>query len=241
MLCHHKTSQLHDQSRWHLVLRRAVGDPVLPRGTPLGRYVIVDRIGSGGMSVVYSAYDPELDRKIAVKLLRSEHWGSDGQARALREAQALARLAHPNVVVIHDVGTVGAQLFMAMELVPGATLREWLGQTPRSWREIVALMIQAGRGLAAAHAAGLVHRDVKPGNILVDASGRARVSDFGVVVAANADELREHEAEPPRAGGPTDPSAGTSPPASAFPRMRPSGTTFSCSNANIFPVRPRPT
>ncbi|MFT3692582.1 MAG: serine/threonine-protein kinase [Kofleriaceae bacterium] len=159
----------------------------LARGALVGRYVVLDVLGTGGMGVVYGAFDPELDRKVAIKLLQPNDAGpasgngsSDPRAWLVREAQALARLSHPNVVAVHDVGTLeDGQIFIAMELVEGVTLREWL-KTPRSWREIIAILVAAGEGLAAAHDAGLVHRDMKPDNILVATNGRARVMDFGL-------------------------------------------------------------
>jgi eukaryotic-like serine/threonine-protein kinase len=158
----------------------------LPRGAEVGRYVVVGQLGAGGMGVVYAAYDPELDRKVALKLLREAGRGTDtteGSARLLREAQALARLSHPNVVAVHDAGTFGDRVYVAMEHVEGLTLRSW-AQTPRGWPELLAVMIAAGRGLAAAHAAGLVHRDVKPDNIMIGVDGRVRVMDFGLARAA---------------------------------------------------------
>jgi tetratricopeptide (TPR) repeat protein len=155
----------------------------LERGTLVGRYVILDVIGEGGMGVVYAAFDPELDRKVALKLMQARPTaGSTGgeQAYLLREAQALARLAHPNVIAVHDVGSLSRdRVFIAMELVDGETLRAWLG-AKRTWREALAALLGAGAGLAAAHAAGLVHRDFKPENVLVGKDGRVRVMDFGL-------------------------------------------------------------
>ncbi len=164
------------------------GQPVLPsaeaplaRGTAIGRYVVLDRLGTGGMGVVYTAYDPELDRRLAVKLLQVEFGAAHGQKGLLREAQAMARLSHPNVVAVHDVGTFGAnRVFVAMELVKGRTLREWMTEAKRSWREVWQVFRHAGEGLAAAHAAGLIHRDFKPDNVLVAEDGRVRVTDFGI-------------------------------------------------------------
>ena len=159
------------------------------KGQALGRYIALDELGVGGQGVVLSAYDPELDRKVALKLLKpgaAGSSGSDGQIRLLREAQAMARLAHPNVIAVHDVGTLGDQVFVAMELVDGGTLKGWLKQ-PRHWREVVGVFIQAGRGLAAAHAAGLVHRDFKPDNVLLGKDGRARVTDFGLARLVRGD------------------------------------------------------
>ncbi len=146
----------------------------------VGRFLVVSTLGAGGMGVVAEAYDPELDRRVALKLLRSDHNRLDSQARLLREAQAMARLSHPNVVQVYEVGTIGDQVFVAMELVRGTTLGAWLAAERRGWREILRVFIDAGRGLAAAHAAGLVHRDFKPDNVLLAADGRVCVADFGL-------------------------------------------------------------
>ena len=157
---------------------------LLPQGTVVGRYMVVQRLGAGGMGVVYHAYDPELHRRVAIKFLRASGDGSvdtDGRSRLLREAQAIARLSDPNVISVYDVGTFESQVFVAMELVDGETLTDWLRAAPRGWRDVLAMFRQAGRGLAAAHAAGLVHRDFKPDNVLVGRDGRARVLDFGLV------------------------------------------------------------
>ncbi len=162
----------------------------LPRGTELGRYVLLDRIGIGGMGEVYAAHDSELDRKVALKLLRAEPDEDDPEhlrLRLLREAQAMARLSHPNVVAIYDVGTFKDHVFIAMEYVAGRTLRRWLAESPRPWREIVNHFIEAGRGLAAAHAAQVLHRDFKPENVLVGTDGRLRVLDFGLARANERD------------------------------------------------------
>ena len=135
------------------------------------------------MGLVYAAYDPRLDRRVALKILnpRSMQAVTEGaRRRLLREAQAMARLSDPNVVNVYDAGEVGGEVFLAMEFVEGKTLRAWLDERPRTWREILPVFISAGRGLAAAHAAGIVHRDFKPENVLVQADGRARVTDFGI-------------------------------------------------------------
>lgn len=141
----------------------------------VGRYILLSRIGEGGMGVVYAAYDPELDRRVALKLLRR-----DSANNALRsEARAIARLAHPNVVAVHDVGRADGASFVAMEFVDGVTLRDWLAEA-RTPDQVLEAFIQAGRGIAAAHAAGLVHRDIKPSNIMIGRDGRPRVLDFGL-------------------------------------------------------------
>ncbi len=155
----------------------------LPRGTSLGRYVVLELLGTGGLGQVYTAYDPELDRRVAVKLLRPSARAADNveaQRWLMREAQAMAQLSHPNVVPVHDVGTFGDEVFIAMKLVGGGTLRPWLSKTKRSWQEIRDVLFDAGRGLQAAHDAGLVHRDFKPANLLVDETGTAFVVDFGL-------------------------------------------------------------
>ncbi|HWB76300.1 MAG TPA: serine/threonine-protein kinase [Nannocystaceae bacterium] len=163
-----------------LVTAALVGDfEELPR---IGRYALLSRLGEGGMGAVYTAYDEQLDRRIAIKLLHDRHDGNETRARLMREAQALAKLSHPNVVVIYEVGEHKGRVFLAMELVKGRTLGAWVRARAPSWREILAAYLQAGRGLAAAHAAGLVHRDFKPDNAMIDddAVGRVRVLDFGL-------------------------------------------------------------
>ncbi|MBS1151466.1 MAG: serine/threonine kinase family protein [Myxococcaceae bacterium] len=153
---------------------------LLHKGTSLGRYVLLEKLGSGGMGEVFAAYDPQLDRKVALKLLRTGSLSAhEGKARLVREAQAMARLQHPNVAAVHDVGTFDERVFVAMEFIEGETLSEWLrGQ--REWKEVVRLFIQCGSGLSAAHRAGIVHRDFKPDNVLIGSDGRPRVVDFGL-------------------------------------------------------------
>jgi len=152
-----------------------------PRAQPtlLGRYVVLGELGRGGMSVVYAAYDPELDRRVALKVVRADQLSATHRARLHREAQALARLSHPSVVTVFDVGDLATDTFVAMELVEGTSLRDWIRQ-PRTWREVVRVVIAAGRGLAAAHAAGIVHRDVKPDNIMISPTGAVKLVDFGL-------------------------------------------------------------
>ena len=154
----------------------------LQRGEQVGRYLVVEPLGRGGMGVVYRAYDPELDRTVAIKVVAEAEEGTDRRSvRLLREGQALARLSHPNVVAVHDVGTLeGGKVYIAVELVVGVTLRAWVRAGDRSSTELLEILVQAGRGLAAAHAAGVVHRDFKPSNVMVDGEGRARVLDFGI-------------------------------------------------------------
>ncbi|MEM9462573.1 MAG: tetratricopeptide repeat protein [Myxococcota bacterium] len=157
----------------------------LHTGTTLGHFTVLGILGEGGMGVVYRAYDRTLDRPVAVKVLRH---GLDLEydQRLLREAKALAQLSHPNVVQVYEVGQVDGQSFVAMELLRGQTLRRWQQQRPQpSWRACVRVYRQAGAGLAAAHQRGLVHRDFKPSNAIVDHEGRVRVLDFGLARAGD--------------------------------------------------------
>jgi len=168
----------------------------LAPGATLARYVVLERIGQGSMGVVYAARDPELDRRVAIKLLRPEGRHVETlRRRLLREAQALARLSDPNVVAVHDVGTCGDGIFLAMDLVEGTTLEEWLHEL-RSWQEVLRVFQEAGRGLAGAHAAGLVHRDFKPANVLVGRDGRVRVTDFGLAASMPQAEGKGSDPEP---------------------------------------------
>ncbi|MFN0250237.1 MAG: protein kinase domain-containing protein [Kofleriaceae bacterium] len=153
---------------------------VLVRGAQVGRYVILEHVARGGMGEVYRAFDPELERTIAIKLVRPGQAGAEASARLIREARALAQLAHPNVVAIHDAGTFGDQVFIAMELVRGQTLRAWLRDARPPTARVLDALTAAGRGLLAAHEAGLIHRDFKPDNVVLGEDGRVRVLDFGL-------------------------------------------------------------
>ena len=162
-----------------------------PAASAIDRFTLLEGIGAGGMGTVYAAYDPRLDRKVALKLLRDDldagtDGGRQGQGRLLREARAMARLSHPNVGAVHDVGVYTPTedapplVWIAMEFIDGEGLRQWCLRATPSAAEILDAYVQMGRGLAAAHTAGLVHRDVKPDNAMRDASGRVRVLDFGL-------------------------------------------------------------
>ncbi len=156
----------------------------------IARFTLVRPLGKGGMGTVYEAYDPELDRAVAIKVVRVREADAiaplrdaDGRARLLEEGRALARLVHPNVVTVHEVGTHEGEAFVVMELVKGPNLRAWMqrpGDERRSWPEVVDVFVAAANGLAAAHAAGIRHGDVKPDNIVVGGDGRTRVVDFGI-------------------------------------------------------------
>jgi tetratricopeptide (TPR) repeat protein len=177
--------------------------PLFTRGDVLARYVVLSQVGVGGMGVVYAAYDPELDRKVALKLLRKPREGHEvARARLLREAQALARLTHPNVVAVYDAGAWQEQLFLAMEFIEGGTVRDWLTAAARSWREVLDTYLAAGRGLEAAHARGLVHRDFKPDNLLVGKDGRVLVTDFGLARAVGQLDSVERSPSPPMLDSP---------------------------------------
>ena len=178
------TRPIHPEERRPSLSEPSFDSGVAPllAGEPIGRYLVLEDLARGGMSIVYVAYDPKLDRRVALKVMRPDatERPQRAQARLLREAQAMAQLAHPNVVRVYDVGVLGERVYMAMELVEGQTLRDWISSRARGWREIVGVLRQVGRGLAAAHAVGLVHLDVKPHNILVGHDGEVRVVDFGL-------------------------------------------------------------
>jgi tetratricopeptide (TPR) repeat protein len=164
------------------MVRSKLFDVPLPRAR-IGRFELVEAIGEGGMGAVFAARDPELDREVAIKLLHARAAGTAAE-RLLREARAMARLTHPNVVTVYEAGTSGEQVYLAMELVHGKDLHRFLAQEPRPWHVVVRLLVQAAHGLAAAHAAGLIHRDFKPANVLVTRDGVAKVADFGLARSA---------------------------------------------------------
>src|SRR5687768_14810024 len=152
---------------------------VVAPGTRVGRYQVIDLIGQGGMGEVYRARDVDLDRTVAIKVVRGDLVGRSSEA-LLHEAQAMAKLSHPNVVSVYEVGTVDGEVYLAMEFVDGQTARDWLRAERRGWRASLGVYLAAGRGLAAAHRAGIIHRDFKPDNVLVGKDGRVRVADFGL-------------------------------------------------------------
>ncbi|MEM7049569.1 MAG: serine/threonine-protein kinase [Acidobacteriota bacterium] len=169
--------------------------PALERGTTIGRYVVLALAGEGAHGRVYAAWDPQLDRKVALKVLRSPD-SDRARRRLLREAKALAQLTHPNVLPVYDAGSEGSQVYLATELVEGLSLNAWLAEGRRSRRHILQAFLAAGRGLAAAHREGIVHGDFKPGNVMLGHDGRPRVVDFGLA-------RRRLESEEPRGPGPS--------------------------------------
>jgi eukaryotic-like serine/threonine-protein kinase len=191
------------------------GPPLMP-GARLDRYFILGQVGVGGMGTVYAAFDPALDRKVALKLLHPTSSATDSpEARRrwlLDEAQALARLSHPHVVTVYEARVVGERLFLALELAEGGTLEQWLRERRRAWREVLGVFLAAGEGLHAAHAAGLVHRDFKPANVLLRRDGRVQVTDFGLARPLGSPSARTavgggtpaYMAPEQRAGGPVD-------------------------------------
>jgi serine/threonine protein kinase len=173
----------------------------MPEEVPktIGRFEVRDLVGVGGSAVIYSAWDPEHERPVAIKLLRHDRsFRPDSQARFLREAKSIARLDHPNVVRIYEVGTHEGVVFLALEYVEGRTLREWVDQDHPSVEDIIRRYIDAGRALEAAHTAGVMHRDFKPDNVLLGDDGRVRVLDFGLARSTrNTDSFQTIEAQTP--------------------------------------------
>nr|WP_276599309.1 serine/threonine-protein kinase [Nannocystis sp. SCPEA4] len=168
-------------------------EPAAP--TRIRHFTVLRQIGQGGMGVVLSAFDDELDRKVAIKLMRPSHGDSLGRARLQREAQAMAKLAHPNIARVYEVGEFEGRVYIVMEFIQGETLRVWLRRDRHPWRDVLAVLLQAGRGLAAAHAAGLVHRDFKPDNVMVAEDGFVRVLDFGLARNVDVGDLAPNSPE----------------------------------------------
>ncbi len=188
----------------------------------IDRFAIERQLGAGGMGVVYAGFDPELARPVAIKVVRGRQADTAAGRLLRREAQAMARLAHPNVVTVYEVGLFEEQVYLVMELVDGQDLGAWLRAQPRRWRDIVGLFVAAGDGLAAAHDAGIIHRDFKPANVLVDGGGRVRVGDFGLArVGPSADELAA------MTPGPTPPASPSSPPSSSSSPSSPPSSSSS--------------
>lgn len=181
--------------------QRISGTGPLRPGSHIGRYVVRNKLGRGGMGIVYGAYDPLLGRRVALKLVRhrdaNEAIEVHVDERLRREAQALAQLAHPNVVSLYDLGASEHGDYLALELVPGIDLEQWLHKQTRGWRAIIDVFLFAGRGLAAAHVAGLIHRDFKPTNVIVGPHGHVTVVDFGLARSAELDPTPLICGEPP--------------------------------------------
>ncbi len=166
--------------------------PPEPLPLQIGRYRVLDRLGEGAMGTVYSAYHPDLDRRVAIKMIKTGEGGGQmttgQQERLVVEARAMARLGHPNVVVVHDVGSQGGRPYLVMELVDGESLAQRLKRGAVPLAEALSIIVQSGRGLAAAHRAGIIHRDFKPANVLLSRDLRVRVADFGVARLPQATE-----------------------------------------------------
>lgn len=203
------TDHRDEETRTATVQTEHPPDAVAPAQT-LGRYLVLSEVGRGGMGRVYAAYDPRLDRRVAVKVLHAGD-GPKERKRFLREAKALARLSHPNVVTVHEVEELDSQVLLALEFVQGSTLKGWLAKNPpngnNQLRTTLRLLIQAGQGLIAAHTEGLIHRDFKPSNVLVGDDGRVRVADFGLARPSAPPPSTDKEEEPETIealGGPLD-------------------------------------
>lgn len=171
------------------LMRRSIKERLFgetARPIQIGRFTVLRKLGEGGMGAVYAAYDEQLDRKIAVKVLRPSQNVDphEGTSRLMREAQAMARLSHANVVQIYEVGRDAGQVFLAMQFIEGTNLEAWIAEGGHRWRDVLSKYLQAGRGLAAAHRAGIIHRDFKPANVLIDGHGLVRVGDFGTARGA---------------------------------------------------------
>jgi tetratricopeptide (TPR) repeat protein len=216
------------ESRVH---ERLFGAPI--RRVTIGRFEVLGPVGAGGMGVVFVAHDPELDRRVAIKLVAQGLVRStvSSQSRLLAEARTMARLSHPNIVQVHDVGAFEGGVYVAMEYIDGETLEHWLKRRRQPhWAEIVAVFVQAGRGLAAGHAQGVVHRDFKPANAMIDRSGHVRVLDFGLAID---DQMRD-DAEPVSGGPSASSHRGT--PLYMAPELRAGGHASTGSDQYAFCV-----
>jgi len=201
-------------------------------GARVGRFLVQRHLDEGGMGLIFRALDEELGRPVALKILRAQQTeGSVGRARLIREAQALAKLSHPNVVTVYEVGEWEGHVFVAMELIEGRTLRGWLKLKRWGWREVIGVFSQAARGLAAAHKAGIVHRDFKLSNALVGLDGRVRVLDFGLALASESLATDQDLLAGLRpSGSPSSPSASGSPSLSNL--SSPSGSSGSSGSSS---------
>ena len=190
------------------IASRLFGEPAEP--VRIDRFRVVGKLGAGGMGVVLSAVDEDLERPVAIKILANERMRSDSaeHARLVREARALAKLSHPNVVQVYEVGEYEGGVFIAMELVRGTNLRQWLAAARRPLPAILERFLAAAHGLAAAHRVGVVHRDFKPSNALVGEDGRVRIADFGLARGPlSAGPIREAAQVPPSINSTPDASA----------------------------------
>src|ERR1700758_1903264 len=158
-------------------------------GDRLGPYEILAPLGAGGMGEVYRALDTKLNRTVAVKVLSQELADADARRRFQREAQMASSLNHPHILTVYDAGEIDGRQYLVTEFVDGGTLNDWARASPQAWRPIVELLVGIADGLAAAHAAGILHCDIKPANILVAKNGYAKLADFGLA------KLEEAQAE----------------------------------------------
>ena len=171
---------------------RAVASPPVAAGTVLGQYRIEFAIGAGGMGVVFRAYDTKLHRPVAIKFLSDDLADAAARRRFQREAQMASSLNHPHILTVYDIGEFEGRQYLATEFVDGGTLKNWAQQQTRSWEDVAELLTGVADGLATAHQAGILHRDIKPDNILVTASGYAKLADFGLAKLAGCVPARGH-------------------------------------------------
>src|SRR5580698_6229963 len=190
MLAQPSGSTLFHPPQWALESEPAAA-PALTPGTELGQYRIESAIGAGGMGVVFRAYDSKLHRPVAIKFLSDGLADAAARRRFQREAQMASSLNHPHILTVYDVGEFQGRQYLATEFVDGGTLRNWAQQQPRSWEDVAELLTGVADGLATAHQAGILHRDIKPDNILVTASGYAKLADFGLAKLADAFESQD--------------------------------------------------